>query len=81
MQSAYQFQYGDLHHTLIKVRWFVLDNLDGNDLIGFHILTLDYLAKRPLTENVQDEVTTVRQRLETEWRNTTGDVLVSILVP
>lgn len=65
-RSAYQFQYRDLHHTLIKVRRFVLDNLDGNDLVGLHVLALDYLPERSLTENIQYKVTTVREKLETE---------------
>ena len=58
MRSAYQFQYRDLHHTLIKVRWLVLDDLDSDDFVGLHVLALDYLPKRSLTENVQDEVPT-----------------------
>lgn len=70
MRSAYQFQYRDLHHTLIKVRRFVLDHLDGNNLVGLHILAFDYLPKRSLTENVQDEVTTARGGLETGRMNT-----------
>lgn len=70
MQNAYQLQYRDLHHTLIKVRWLVLDNLDGNNLVGLHVLALDDLAKRSLTENIQDEVTTVREGLETGMTNT-----------
>lgn len=70
MRTAYQFQYRDLHHTLVKVGGFVLDDLDGHDLIGLHVLAFDDLPKCTLTENVQDEVTTVRERLETACMDT-----------
>lgn len=82
MRSTYQFQNRDLHHTLIKVCRFIFDHLDGNDLVGLHVLTLDYLSKGSLAENIQDEVTAVRESLENEINEwTQGDALVAILVP
>jgi hypothetical protein len=80
MGSAYQFQNRDLHHALVKVRRLVLDDLDGHNLVGLHVLALDDLPKRSLTENVQDEVPAVGEGLETGWMDA-GHALVAILAP
>lgn len=49
-------QYLHFHHTLVEVRRLVLDDLDSNNLVRFHILTFDNLAESSLTENVKNEV-------------------------
>lgn len=53
---TYQFEYGHLHHTLIEIGRFILDHLDRNNFMCFHILTLDHLAKCPLAQNIKDQV-------------------------
>lgn len=53
---AYHPQYLHFHHTLVEVGRLVLDNLDSNNLVRFHILTFDNLAESSLAENVENEV-------------------------
>lgn len=49
-------QYLHFHHALVEVRWLVLDDFNSNNLVRFHVLTLDDLTKGSLAENVEDEV-------------------------
>lgn len=46
--GAHQLKNCNLHHTLIEVCWLVFDNLNRNNFMRFHVLTLDYLTERPL---------------------------------
>lgn len=51
-----QFENRDFHHTLLKVRRLVLDDLDCDDLMRVHILTLDDLSECTLTENIENQI-------------------------
>lgn len=42
---TYQVKDRHLHHALVEVRSPVLDDLDGNNLLGLQILTLDDLPE------------------------------------
>lgn len=55
---TYELQDGDLHHALVEVSGLVLDDLDGDDLVGLHVLALDDLTERSLAKDIQNEVTT-----------------------
>jgi len=55
-QRTHQFKNCDFHHTLVEVRWFVFDDLYGNDFVRLHVLTFYDLPKRSLTEDVQNQV-------------------------
>lgn len=56
---AHQFEYSNLHHALIEISRLVFDNFDSNDLVGLHILAFHNLPERSLSENIQDEVSTM----------------------
>jgi len=56
IEETYQFQDSYFHLTLIEIRWFVLDNLDGKQLVRSHILTLDDLSKCTLTQYIKNEI-------------------------
>jgi len=47
---------GDLHHGLVEVGRFVLDDLDGDDFMCPDVLAFDNLTKSALAENVEDEI-------------------------
>lgn len=47
---------GNLHHGLVEVGRFVLDNLDGDDFMCSDVLAFDDLTKGALAENVEDEI-------------------------
>lgn len=51
-------QLGDLNFEqgLVPVRWFVLDDLDGHDILRRVILAPKNLAERPLSEQIQHRV-------------------------
>jgi hypothetical protein len=55
-ETAYQFQDGDFHLTLVQVCRLVLDHLDSEQLVRSHVLTLDDLPKSTLTKNIQDQI-------------------------
>jgi hypothetical protein len=55
-----QFQYGDLHHTLVKVSGLVFHNFHRHHLVRFHVLALDNLSKRALSKNVKNQVSGTR---------------------
>ena len=55
-RTTYEFQDGHLHHTLVEVRWLVLDYLHSNNLVRLHVLTLDDLSKSALAQNVKNKV-------------------------
>lgn len=59
-----EFENRHLHHRLLKVSRLVLDNLDGDDLMSLHVLTLDDLSKRSLSQHVQDQVPVLVFRTE-----------------
>ena len=46
----------NLHHALVEICGLVFDDLDGDNLVRPSVLALDDLAKRALTEHVEDEV-------------------------
>lgn len=54
--STHKFQDGHFHHALVEVRWLVLHDLDSDNFVRLHILTLHDLAECALTEDVQDQV-------------------------
>ena len=56
MEFAYHLENGDLHHTLVKVRGLVFDDLDCDNLVRLHVLAFYDLAKRSLTQNIQNKV-------------------------
>lgn len=76
--NTHQFQYRDLHHTLIEVCRFVFHHLDGHDLVRLHVLTFNDLAKRSLPQDIQDEVST-EKKLTLARGNHKLCVLVSVL--
>src|SRR5690606_16377186 len=53
---SHQVQHRYFHHALVKVCRPVLDDLDGNNFLRPKVLTLDHLAERALTQNVQYEI-------------------------
>ena len=55
-RTTYEFQDGHLHHTLVEVRWLVLDYLHGDNLVRLHVLTLNDLTERSLAQDIQDQV-------------------------
>ena len=65
------FQNRNLHGSLVEVCWFILDHLYCNDLHCLHILALYHLRKRPLTKDVEYQVS----KLEMQTR----DILVSLV--
>ena len=44
-ESSNQFEDGDFHHALVKVRGFVLHHLYSDDFVRSNILALDYLSE------------------------------------
>jgi hypothetical protein len=54
--QSYQVQNRHLHHALVEVRSAVLDDLDGNNLLGLEILAFHDLAERSLAQNVQNQI-------------------------
>ena len=54
--SVEHLEHGDLHHTLIEVGGLVLDDLDRDNFVGGHVLTLDNLTEGALTQDVEDEI-------------------------
>jgi hypothetical protein len=58
----YQIQYRHLHHALVEVCCTILDDFDGNDLLGLQVLALDNLAEGTLAENVENEVSVPKER-------------------
>lgn len=53
---TYEIQNGDFHFALIQVGRFVLDDFDSDDIMRPHVLALDNLSKRALTQNIKNEV-------------------------
>jgi len=51
-----QIEDGHFHHTLIKVRSPVLDNLDCDHLLRLEILAFDNLPKSTLPEDIENKV-------------------------
>lgn len=68
-KRTHQFQYCDFHHTLIEVGRFVFDDFHCHDLVRLHILTFDNLAKRPLTQNVKNEISSQKVLVVIDMRN------------
>lgn len=58
-----QLKDGHLHHRLVEVCRLVLDDFNRDNLMRFHVLAFDHLAKRALSQNVQDEVSGVHESL------------------
>ena len=50
-----------LHHTLVKVGGFVFDHFDSHDRIRLQVLALDDLTKRSLTQDIQNQVSSLDQ--------------------
>jgi hypothetical protein len=61
-RAPHELQNCDLHHALLKVRRLVLDYLDRDNLVCLHVLTLDDLTERSLTQDVENEVPAKRPR-------------------
>lgn len=53
---TYQIQDGHLHHALVEIGRAVLDDLDGDNLLGLQILALDDLTECALAEHVKNKV-------------------------
>jgi hypothetical protein len=53
---THQLEYRHFHGTLIEVSRLVLDHLDSDDLVRANVLAFCNLPKRPLSENIEDEV-------------------------
>ena len=53
---THELEDGHFHHALVEVRRLVLHDLHRDDLVRLHILTLDHLTERALTQDVQNEV-------------------------
>lgn len=51
-----QVEHGHLHHTLVEVGGFVLDDLDGDNFLGAQVLAFDDLAESALAEDIEDQV-------------------------
>ena len=51
-----QFENRDFHHTLLEIRRLVLDHLDGDNLVRFHVLTLDDLAEGTLSQHIENQI-------------------------
>lgn len=56
MEYTHQIQDRHLHHTLIEVCCFVLDDLDGDHFLRLQILAFDNLPKSALTQHIEDEI-------------------------
>ncbi len=74
--TKYQFQNGDFHHGLIKIRRLVLDDLDGTNALGLDVLALDHLAKRSLAEQIEDLIPDQSDQIGS-WKK---NVLLAFLV-
>jgi hypothetical protein len=70
-KKRHHLKNGNLHHALIEIRRFIFDDLDRDDLVRLHILTLDDLPKGPLSEDVEDQVPAI-QRVKQPQVNETG---------
>jgi hypothetical protein len=57
-----QIQNRHLHHALVEVCCAVLDDLDGDNFLGFHVLAFHDLAERALAENIQDQISVPEQK-------------------
>lgn len=53
---TYQLKDRNFHHTLIKIRRLVFDDLDRHNLVRLHVLAFHHLTECPLTKNVKDEI-------------------------
>ena len=47
---------GEFHHGLLEIGGLVLDNFDGDQLMGFDVLTLGNLPKSPLSQQVNNAI-------------------------
>lgn len=54
---AHQVENGHLHHALIEVCRSILDNLHRDNLLCLQVLAFHNLTERPLTQNVENEIT------------------------
>lgn len=54
---AYQVQDRNLHHTLVKVRRPVLNDLDGDHLLRLQVLALNDLTESALPKDIENEIT------------------------
>lgn len=54
--TTYQVQDRHFHHTLIKVRSSVLDDLDCHHFLCLQILAFDNLTKSSLTQHVKNQI-------------------------
>jgi hypothetical protein len=61
---TYELEYCDLHHALVEIRWLVFYDLYGNHFVRLHVLTLDHLAKRSLSQNIQNKVSVTNIRTQ-----------------
>ena len=54
--GTYQLENCHLHHTLVEVRWLVLDHLHSHNVMSFHVLTFHHLAECALAKDVENQV-------------------------
>lgn len=70
--GSYQVQDRNFHHTLIEVCSLILNDLHGNNLLGFQVLALDNLTKCPLAQHVEDKVTIPYRDINTDGLKTSA---------
>lgn len=58
-----QVQNRDLHHTLVKVRGSILDDLYCYDLLCLEILTFHHLSKSALPKHIENKIAVLMARL------------------